>query len=104
MSRRRTVITWLAVAAAWWIIIGVIAANNTTPAPAIITGFVLPAVIAAAFLPIIVAMARHIDGIGQVVVINLLLGWTIIGWVIALVMAFRPKPPVPAAPFGTLSR
>lgn len=39
------------------------------------------------FLPSIVAGTRHTLNIGGVIVVNLLLGWTFIGWVIALVMA-----------------
>lgn len=44
--------------------------------------------IALYFLPTIVAMARHYRGTGSVVVINVFLGWTLIGWVVALAMAF----------------
>jgi hypothetical protein len=40
------------------------------------------------FLPTIVAVARHYRSTGSVVVVNLLLGWTVIGWVVALAMAF----------------
>jgi hypothetical protein len=39
-------------------------------------------------VPIIVALVRHRANIVQVVIVNLLLGWTVIGWIIALVMAF----------------
>jgi hypothetical protein len=59
--------------------------------------------------PVLVGWARHVPDIGAVAVINLLLGWTLIGWVVALAMALRsvpqPQPPVqfvqnlpPAAP------
>ena len=41
------------------------------------------------FLPTIIAMARKVPNTGSVVVVNLLLGWTIIGWVVALAMAAR---------------
>jgi CHASE2 domain-containing sensor protein len=47
-------------------------------------------------LPIGVARHRRVRGIGMIVVITLLLGWTLIGWVVALAMAFtsnvRPLP------------
>lgn len=39
------------------------------------------------FLPAFIAMVRKMPNVGGIVVINLLLGWTGIGWVIALVMA-----------------
>lgn len=53
------------------------------------------AVLAAAvfyWLPSIIAVSRHVLGVGQVVVVNALLGWTTIGWIVALVMAFRHVP------------
>ncbi len=48
------------------------------------------------FVPTISAAGRHVRNVGSVVVINLFLGWTVIGWVIALAMAFGSAPP--AAP------
>ena len=41
------------------------------------------------FLPTIVAVARKVTHQGSVIVINLFLGWTFIGWVVALAMACR---------------
>jgi hypothetical protein len=43
------------------------------------------------FLPSIVAVARKVTHQGSVIVINLFLGWTFIGWVIALAMACRTR-------------
>lgn len=40
------------------------------------------------FLPILVAMVRKTKNVAQVLVINFFLGWTFVGWVVALVMAF----------------
>lgn len=40
------------------------------------------------FLPTIVGSARHVRSPGTVFVINLFLGWTFIGWVVALALAF----------------
>jgi len=45
------------------------------------------------FLPSIIAATRKVVNVGSVVAINLLLGWTLIGWVIALAMALRTNPP-----------
>jgi hypothetical protein len=41
------------------------------------------------FLPTIVAVARKVTNQGSVAVINIFLGWTLIGWVVALAMACR---------------
>jgi hypothetical protein len=41
------------------------------------------------FLPSVVAVARKITHQGSVVVINVFLGWTFVGWVVALAMACR---------------
>ena len=42
--------------------------------------------------PIIIAVARENPNRAQVVVVDLLLGWTGIGWIVALVMALQAKP------------
>jgi hypothetical protein len=50
--------------------------------------------VAAYWAPAAVAYSRHARAPGQVAVVNLFLGWTFIGWVVALAMAFRdPAPP-----------
>jgi len=41
------------------------------------------------FVPTIVAVVRKVTNQGSVAVINLFLGWTIIGWIVALAMACR---------------
>jgi len=41
------------------------------------------------FLPTIVAVARKVTNQGSVLVINFFLGWTFVGWVVALAMACR---------------
>ena len=43
------------------------------------------------FLPTIIAASRKVPNVGSVVVINLFLGWTFIGWVVALAMAARSR-------------
>lgn len=55
-----------------------------------IQGFVLIlAGIAAYWVPAFVAWRRNVRSRGSVVVINAFLGWTVIGWVVALAMACR---------------
>lgn len=44
------------------------------------------------FLPAIVGAVRSVPNLGSVVVINFFLGWTFVGWVVALAMAFRSGP------------
>ena len=39
------------------------------------------------FIPALTAHDRGVKNFGSIVVINIFLGWTIIGWVVALAMA-----------------
>ncbi len=50
------------------------------------------AVVGGYFLPTIIAASRKVPNGGSVLVINLFLGWTLIGWVVALAMAARTVP------------
>lgn len=51
------------------------------------------------FVPTIVAQTRNMPNVGGVLIVNLLTGWTGIGWIIALVMACMQKSqPVVLAP------
>ncbi len=53
-----------------------------------IPGFILLGVLVwAYFAPAVVAYFRKTKNIGAVIVINVFLGWTLIGWVAALAMA-----------------
>jgi hypothetical protein len=59
--------------------------------------------IAAYWTPTAVAWFRHVPNAGSVTVINGFLGWTIVGWIVALAMACRSQHPqqiavVPYAP------
>lgn len=44
------------------------------------------------FFPSAIAQGRHVPNVGSIFVINLFLGWTLIGWVVALAMAARTIP------------
>ena len=46
------------------------------------------------FLPAIIGFARSKRDAVSILVLNLLLGWTAIGWVIALVWALKQDAPV----------
>jgi hypothetical protein len=43
------------------------------------------------WLPSIVGYFRHAPRLSAVVVTNALLGWTVIGWLVSLSMAFRVR-------------
>lgn len=40
------------------------------------------------FLPTIVVLARGAEHPGPAIVVNAFLGWTVLGWIIALAMSF----------------
>src|SRR6266568_2378630 len=40
-------------------------------------------------LPVIIGCIRRVPDLGSVIVINILLGWTLVGWVVALALALR---------------
>ena len=44
------------------------------------------------FLPAIVAAARHTHNSAGILLLNLFLGWTVVGWFVALVMALCSAP------------
>ena len=49
-------------------------------------------ILALYLFPTIVGAVRKAPNIGSIMVINLFLGWTFIGWVVALAMAARTVP------------
>lgn len=63
-------------------------AASGSDAGSTVLGGVLSLVIVAAYLtPILVASFRRSANMNPVVVVNIFLGWTVIGWVVALAMA-----------------
>ena len=54
---------------------------------------VIVVIIGVYMLPTIVGAVRKVVNIGSVFAINLLLGWTLVGWAVALAMALRTNPP-----------
>jgi len=57
---------------------------------------VIAAVTAAYFTPALIGGRRHVANQRSVIVVNFFLGWTMVGWVIALAMALRDNT-LPAA-------
>jgi hypothetical protein len=49
-------------------------------------------ILALYFVPSVVGAIRGVPNIGSIIVINVFLGWTFIGWVVALAMACRTVP------------
>ena len=53
------------------------------------------------FLPAIISGVRHTRNFGWILVVNIFLAWTVIGWIIALVWACLDQPSYlpPPAPY-----
>jgi hypothetical protein len=49
------------------------------------------------FLPSIIALARSKRDIVAILLLNFFLGWSVVGWVIALVWAVKTDPPLAPA-------
>lgn len=63
---------------------------------------ILPAVLVVYFIPGAVAYARHHSRPHVVLLFNLLIGWTLIGWVMTLVWAIsNPEAGITPAPMGS---
>jgi Superinfection immunity protein/Protein of unknown function (DUF2510) len=71
--------------------------TGTPPAPAtdkrpvwtgtVIIGWTLAVITIGYLIPLAVAMTRGKSNVGGVAIVNIFLGWTFIGWAVALVMA-----------------
>jgi len=58
-------------------------------------GLVIAVLATAYLLPVLIAWLPHAPAIGAVAVVNIALGWTLIGWIAALALALgRPASPV----------
>lgn len=60
-------------------------------------GLIWAGVVAAYWLPTLIVIIRRgrVPSMGSVIVVNALLGWTLVGWMVALAMAFRDERPPP---------
>ena len=59
------------------------------------------AVVLLYFAPAIIGAMRKVPSLGSVCVVNFFLGWTLIGWVVALAMAARSVPTPSSQPSTT---
>lgn len=55
--------------------------------------FLFVLITGAYFIPTIVAYVRKVTNVGSVFVINLFLGWTFVGWIVALAMSVKTNLP-----------
>jgi hypothetical protein len=63
----------------------------------LVIGFATAGTLVLYLLPVLIGAARRVPDLGAVAVVNILLGWTLAGWAIALAMAVRtPRPAAPA--------
>jgi hypothetical protein len=65
-------------------------------------GFLLVAIIAAYLLPTVIAMLRMRTNMVAIFALNLFVGWTLIGWVMALVWALSSEAAPAKAAAGEL--
>lgn len=65
--------------------------NTLTAVFVIIT--VITLALAAYLLPTLIACARRAPDLAAVILINILLGWTAAGWIVALILAVRRTVP-----------
>ena len=56
--------------------------------------------LAVIFLPTFIALYRGVRHVASIAVINVFLGWTYVGWVVALAMAVRTRDPLPVVNVG----
>lgn len=74
-----------------------------SPGDPIVGLVVLVLLLALYFLPTIIAMNRNHNNLGPIFLLNLLLGWTLVGWVVALAWsvanppAAAPQKPLPVS-------
>lgn len=69
-------------------------------APAMILSVSLTLIVAAGIylLPTFLAVARGAERLWPAVLIDVLLGWTVVGWIAAMILALIPPKPAPSAP------
>ena len=74
------------------------ASTGSSAGSPVLTVILIIFAIAAYWAPSITAAWRRVPNTGSVVIVNLFLGWTVIGWIVALAMACRSRPVIAAGP------
>lgn len=64
------------------------------------TLLIVAVVVGVYFAPTMIAFDRNVPSPWSVAVINVLLGWTLVGWAVALAMAMRDPRPRPSRSDG----
>jgi hypothetical protein len=62
-----------------------------------VIGMMTTGLVALYMMPFVIGLARRVPDIEAVAAVNVLLGWTLVGWAAALAMALRSVRPVPPA-------
>ena len=70
---------------------GILAAAAGSDNSAAGTGFLIAGAVLLYFLPAVIGAARRARYLVALIIVNMLLGWTVLGWIAALVMAVWPK-------------
>lgn len=55
------------------------------------------AIVAVYFAPTLIALGRHAADTEKVLAVNALVGWTVLGWLAAMLLAVRSQPDRPGA-------
>jgi hypothetical protein len=67
--------------------------NGTNPVGLIVLAIVVTIIALCLYMfPLVIAWYREAPNKGSIAAINMLLGWTLVGWVVALAMALRDVP------------
>jgi hypothetical protein len=77
----------------------------------IVVSHLMPALFMSAyFLPTMMALVKECELFRSIFLTNLLFGWTVVGWVVAMMLAFHPSEAAPdqqpyrLTPFGAVPR
>jgi hypothetical protein len=86
-SKRTKIGLGLVIASAVFVVLATVTGNGNI----VVAMLLIPLYVGAYLLPSIVASARHSHLTAPVAIVNIFLGWTFIGWVVALAMAVTSK-------------
>ncbi len=96
-ERNRASLLWIAIPVGTLIILISAWAGTLVPALGIIVFVALVVVAVIYYVPTIIAYVRRRPDLASIALFNVFLGWTIIGWIIAIVWCFRKRKPAAEA-------